>query len=67
VHFLRRLLPPTQLRSFMPEHLLVGHGRPIHGSEAAAAVLDALEHSRRDLLAFARKAPGLMRNMRHGS
>jgi hypothetical protein len=67
VHFLRRLLPPSQLRSFLPEHLLVGHGAPIHGGEAAAALLDALNNSRRDLAAFARKAPGLMRNMRRGS
>jgi hypothetical protein len=67
VHFLRRLLPPNQLRSFLPEHLLVGHGQPIHGGQAAAALLDALDRSRRDLPAFARKAPGLMRNMRRGS
>ena len=67
VHLLRRLLPPNQLRSFLPEHLLVGHGRPIHGGEAAAALLDALDRSRRDLPAFARKAPGLIRNMRRGS
>ena len=67
IHFLRRLFPPNQLRSFMPEHLLVGHGSPIHGGEAAAAVLDALDHSRRDLLTFARKAPGMIRNMRQGS
>jgi hypothetical protein len=67
VHFLRRLLPPTQLRSFLPAHLLMGHGRPLHGGEAAAGLLDALDSSRRDLLTFARKAPALMRNMRQGS
>ena len=27
---------PTSLRSFLPEHLLVGHGPPLHGGEAAA-------------------------------
>jgi hypothetical protein len=64
VHPLRRLLPPNELRSFLPEHLLVGHGAPIHGGEAAAALLDALNRSRRDTVAFARKLPGLMRNMR---
>src|SRR3954447_6223639 len=65
VHVVRRLLPPNRLRSFVPEHLLVGHGRPRHGSEAAAALLDALHPSRRDLPAFARKAPALIRNIRH--
>jgi hypothetical protein len=64
VHPIRRLLPPNDLRSFLPEHILVGHGAPIHGGEAAAALLDALNRSRRDTLAFARKLPGLVRNMR---
>jgi hypothetical protein len=67
VHFLRRLLPPNKLRPFLPEHLLMGHGRPVHGGEAAAALLDALASSRRDILTFARKAPALMRNTRRGS
>src|SRR4051794_40636935 len=67
VHFLRPMIPPNQLRSFLPEHLLVGHGRPLHGGEAAAGLLDALNRSRRDLPTFARKAPGLIRNMRQGS
>src|SRR4051794_13756683 len=67
VHVMRRLVPPTMLRSFLPEHLLVGHGPPLHGSDAAAGLIDALDHSRRDLAAFARKAPGLMRNMRSRS
>jgi|tagenome__1003787_1003787.scaffolds.fasta_scaffold19868238_1 hypothetical protein len=64
VHLVRRLLPPNELRSLRPEHLLVGHGAPIHGGEAAAALLDALNRSRRDTLAFARKLPGLVRSMR---
>jgi hypothetical protein len=64
VHVLRRMLPPGELRPFLPEHLLVGHGPPIHGGEAAAALLDALARSRRDLLTLTLKAPGLVRNMR---
>ena len=42
----------TQLQPFLPEHLLVGHGAPLHGSEAAAALLDALDRSRRDIPTF---------------
>ena len=64
VHPVRRLLPPNELRQFAPEHLLVGHGRPIHGEQTAAALRDALNRSRRDLVAFARKVPGLVRSMR---
>jgi hypothetical protein len=64
VHVIRRLIPPNELRSFLPEHLLVGHGPPIHGGQAAAALLDALNRSRRDIPTFVTKAPGLMRNMR---
>src|SRR6478735_5259331 len=36
VHVVRRALPPNQLKPFLPEHLLVGHGEPVHGGEAAA-------------------------------
>ncbi len=67
VHMMRRALPPQDLRSFLPEHLLMGHGPPIHGGEAAAALIDALDRSRRDIPAFVLKAPGLMRNMRRRS
>src|SRR5690349_4113757 len=52
VHFLRRPVPPSRLKPFLPEHLLVGHGDPVHGGTAAAALLDALHRSRRDLPAF---------------
>src|SRR3954451_12891679 len=67
VHMIRRALPPQILRSFLPEHLLMGHGPPIHGGEAAAALIDALDHSRRDIPTFVIKAPGVMRNMRRRS
>lgn len=49
VHGLRRLAPPTALRAYQPEHLLVGHGAPLHGGDATAALADALTRSRRDL------------------
>lgn len=50
VHIMLRLKPPRKkLGVFEPEHLLVGHGPPIHGAAAAAALQDALERSRRNL------------------
>ena len=52
VHFLRRAAPAEPAEPFLPEHLLVGHGEPVHGGDAAAALLDALNRSRRDLPAF---------------
>lgn len=64
VHFVRRMVPPSRLKPFLPEHLLVGHGDAVHGGNAAAALLDALNRSRRDLPAFIWKGPGLLRGMR---
>jgi hypothetical protein len=63
VHILRRPLPPRHLSPFPPEHLLVGHGPAIHGPGAAAALLEALERSRRDLPRFALKLPAIWRRM----
>jgi hypothetical protein len=60
VHFVRRAFPPSPLRAFLPEHLLVGHGDPVHGADAAVALMDALDRSRRDIPAFALRAPALM-------
>lgn len=64
VHFIRRGLPPNTLKPFLPEHLLLGHGESIHGGEAAAALLDALHRSRRDIPTFFLKAPGIVRSMK---
>ena len=64
-HVMRRLLPPTRLRPFLPEHLLVAHGPPVHGGDAAAATLDAINRSRRELPLFVLRAPRLLRGM-HG-
>jgi hypothetical protein len=49
VHALRRMFPPNALRTYQPEHLLVGHGAPVHGGDATAGLLDAIARSRRDL------------------
>ena len=48
VHPMLRLVPPRgALAGLVPEHVLVGHGDGVHGSEAAAALRGALAGSRR--------------------
>ncbi len=49
VHLLLRLRPPGAPRRYAPAHLLTGHGPPIHGPQAAAAVEEAYRRSARDL------------------
>jgi hypothetical protein len=49
VHIGLRLRAPRRLARHVPEHLLVGHGPPIHGADAAAALREALERSHTDL------------------
>lgn len=49
VHPLLRLTPPGILRSFEPEHVLVGHGEGIHGDGATPALREALASARRRL------------------
>jgi hypothetical protein len=60
VHPMLRLLPPTSLRRYRPEHLLMGHGPAVHGAAASAAVDRALGGSRKRvpslLVAQARRA-----------
>jgi hypothetical protein len=63
VHPFRRPLPPSALRPFVPDHLLVGHGAPVH-SDAGPALLEALHRSRRDIPTMFWRAPGLIRRMR---
>lgn len=48
VHPMLRLLPPGEaLRRFEPQRLLCGHGPPLH-EDAAAAIAEAVDRSRRD-------------------
>jgi hypothetical protein len=49
VHLFLRLKPPRILRDYAPDHLLVGHGAPLHGPGTAEALSEALRRSRRDL------------------
>jgi hypothetical protein len=61
VHPMLRLIPPrSQLSAYRPEVLLVGHGEPIM-YDAAAALDDALAHSRSDIPRLVAKLPGLLR------
>jgi hypothetical protein len=61
VHPFLRLVPPTALERFAPQHVLCGHGEGVHGDEAAPALDDALTTARRRLPAFvlSRVGPGL--------
>jgi hypothetical protein len=49
IHPMLRLFPPGKLRGYAPEHLLPGHGAPLHGPDAAAALEEAYARSRRDI------------------
>jgi hypothetical protein len=49
VHLFLRVTPPRALAAYEPEHLLVGHGEPVHGPAASAALREAFARSRRDL------------------
>jgi hypothetical protein len=50
VHLFLRLSPPRDaLAGLEPDHLLVGHGEGLHGTEAAAGLHAALAHARSGL------------------
>jgi len=62
VHIMMRMSPPKRsLGTYLPEHLLVGHGEPIHGDRATEALQEAIDRSRRDLPKAMVKMPGAMR------
>jgi hypothetical protein len=61
VHPMLRLVPPSRLRQFDPEHLLAGHGLPLHGQGTTAAVRQALDRSWRDLPKVLLRLPSFMR------
>jgi hypothetical protein len=63
VHPMRRLAPPGALRPFLPEHLLVGHGPPLHHGDAAGGLIDALDRSRSDMPRVLLKVPGMVRGI----
>jgi hypothetical protein len=49
IHIMLRLTPPGVLRDYDPGHLLVGHGRGVHGPQAKPALEHAYRRSRIDL------------------
>jgi len=62
MHIGLRVRPPKRpLGTFVPEHLLVGHGKPIHGPKATEALQEAVDRSRRDLPGAILGIPGAFR------
>jgi hypothetical protein len=61
MHLFLRPWPPSALRGYRPEHLLLGHGRSVHGPEAAGAVDTAYARARCDLPRVLRGLPGAVR------
>lgn len=65
MHPMLRMVPPVKaLRRYEPERLLCGHGPALHDG-AAAAISQAIDHSRSDtpkmLAKMARELPGALR------
>jgi hypothetical protein len=61
VHPLLRPHPPQALQGYAPEHLLVGHGRGVHGPAAAEALSGAYSRARRDLPRLLGRLPAMAR------
>jgi hypothetical protein len=61
VHPMLRLLPPNGLKGYDAEHLLVGHGPPVHGATLGADVDRAIGRARHDLPKLVLKLPGLIK------
>jgi hypothetical protein len=63
MHPMARPFAPRALRAFEPEHLLVGHGAPLHGPDAAGGLIDALARSRADMARLLLTGPATIRGM----
>jgi hypothetical protein len=64
VHPMRRLSPPRMLKDCNAEHLLVGHGVPIHGHDVHAEMLNAIDHALTDLPKLVLKLPKIIMSAR---
>jgi len=49
MHLFLRPWPPSSLRGYRPQHLLLGHGHGVHGPEATVDLETAYARARRDL------------------
>jgi hypothetical protein len=63
MHIMLRPLPPQSLRGRQPEHLLVGHGRGVHGADAAAGLEEAYRRARSDLPGALKALAGRLRKV----
>lgn len=61
VHPLLRAFGVSQLRGWEPDLLLVGHGPPVAGPDATAALREAVTRSRADVPRLLAKLPALLR------
>ena len=64
VHPFLKLTPPRRLRAYEPQHLLVGHGKGVHGPGATIALHEALSRSRLTAVRWAVSLPFRMRKNR---
>lgn len=64
VHPLLRLTPPRSLRGLEPRHVLVGHGKGVHGDDTPDALATALSGARRRIPSLLRELPILLRSRR---
>jgi hypothetical protein len=61
MHPILRPRPPKALRGYRPEHLLCGHGPPVHGAAARDGVEWAYAHARSDIPRLLASLPRLVR------
>lgn len=61
MHMVLRPLPPGKLRGMQPDHLLVGHGKGVHGPAAATGLEEAYRNARRDIPRVLAMLPGALR------
>jgi hypothetical protein len=62
IHLFLRPRPPKILRRYEPEHLLVGHGRSLHGPQTTAALRSAYDRTWRDLPGVLARLPSAVRS-----
>jgi hypothetical protein len=61
LHPFLRLWPPRSLHGLRPEHVLVGHGKGLHGPDVGEAVEEALRTGRRRLPRWVVGLPAMVR------